>query len=632
MRKPWTRWSRRAGLLLLLSLAGCDSGKLPGVSGDAALSDGNACGAAATPISAIQGATLRSPQQGAVVVVEAVIVGDYVASLGGIFLQEEQNDRDGDPLSSEGIFVRIDGAAPKLELGEVLRVKGTVAELGEGERSQTALVELNGLKVCAKTEMPQLTLVEQAPLVAADWEAFEGMRLALDPAATIVDNSELMHHGELMLSLNGRHWIPTERHAPGADARALAAENARQRLILDDASLQEGPDRIRYLPEMPSTQATYRIGSQVLKVEGVLDQRDGRYLLYPQARIQVNHAARPESAPEVNGDVRVVSMNLLNFFNGDGRGEGFPTERGASSREEFQRQRAKLISTMKALDADLYALSELENDGYERRAAIEELTQRLNQAIGRSNAYRYISPGTAAHGGDQIAVGFIYRARSLKPVGPPAAPTDHPAFLRGNRLPLAQTFDSVKNQGRFTAVANHWKSKGGCQDADEANQDRGDGQGCFNATRVEAARALADWLSGDPTQSGDPDVLLLGDFNAYSQEDPIRLLAELGYSTPQRGQEPHYSFVFRGESGSLDHALASASLREQVRDFAVWHINADELIEFDYNREHKNAQEDARMFRADPFRSSDHDPLMLGLDLDPPAPPEEAAVEAAAQL
>jgi hypothetical protein len=272
------------------------------------------------------------------------------------------------------------------------------------------------------------------------------------------------------------------------------------------------------------------------------------------------------------------------------------------------------------MDADLYALVEIENDGHDKYSAIAELTARLNQSRGRPREYDYVRVPGERLGSDAISVGMIYRTRKLKPVGDAATLTADP-FDALHRAPLAQTFDVAKTGGRFTAVVNHWKSKGGCRDSDAANQDRGDGQGCWNAARVDAARNLAEWLASDPTASGDPDILVLGDLNAYSQEDPLRLLREAGFTGIAHLDPPdHYSFVYDGLSGSLDHALVSHSLASQVRGAAIWHINADEMPDFDYNREGRARTLDARMFRADPFRSSDHDPLLVGLVLDPPPP------------
>lgn len=589
--------------------------------------DSGTCGSPADLISALQGAALQSPRVGQPATVEAVVVGAFTQGLGGVFLQEEQADRDGDPMTSEGLFVQIEGATPNVSVGDVVRVHGRVAELGDERTSLTALVELNQLRVCGKVdELPQSALLEEAPLMAEDWEAHEGMRLAIDPAVTVIANDSLMRRGELVVSLNGRQFQPTEVALPGAEAEAVAADNQRARVTLDDGSAAaEMPARIAWLPRQPGIDHPYRIGSEIRDVAGVLDQRDGRYRLHVDTPLDVRHAERPESAPEVDGTLRLATMNVLNYFNGDGKGGGFPTARGATTAEELTRQRAKLMSALKAMDADIYALTEVENDGYERRSAIEELTFRLNQSRGRRGEYDYVRfPGTQL-GGDQISVAFLYRPRKVKLVGAAVTITD-PPFDRGNRAPLAQTFEDAKSGGRFTIVVNHFKSKG-CQDASGANQDRGDGQSCYNALRVDAARSLSAWLATHPTGTIDSDVLIVGDLNAYSKEDPIRLLGESGF-TPAN-DERSYSFNWGGASGTLDHVLVTASVRAQLRGLAHWHINSDELPEFDYNLDNKPRNADARLFRSDPFRSADHDPVIVGLAIAPePVEPTEQADEA----
>ena len=621
---------RRALVTAILTVTGAVACDRSGTSmGTEAAIQPAVCGAPADAISSIQGPALKSPQAGQMATVEAVVIADAIDGLGGVFLQAQQPDRDGDPMTSEGLFVQIDGARPKVERGDIVRVHGRVAELGEGDATLTALVELSSFQFCGKVdELPQPSLIEEPPLVAEDWEALEGMAIVIEPIATVLSNYALLARGEMLIGLTGRQWVPTERFPPGEQARALAMDNARARLLLDDGSIAtKAPERVSWLAGQPSIDAPFRVGTQISGITGVLDQRGGSYRLHPTERIEAVQAARPESAPEVAGGVRIASLNVLNYFNGDGKGGGFPTERGASDAEELSRQRAKILSALKAMDADLYTLLEIENDGYEKRSAIEELTFRLNQARGRPREYDYIRAPGERLGSDQISVGIIYRPRKLIPAGPAATLTSGP-FERGSRAPLAQTFEVAKLGARFTVVVNHWKSKGGCQEADPSNQDRGDGQGCWNGARIEAARALADWLATDPTASGDPDVLVIGDLNSYSQEDPIRLMREAGYA--QLGHADgagHYSFVYDGLSGSLDHALASATLAAQVRAAGVWHINADEMPDFDYNRENRPRAVDARMFRSDPFRSSDHDPLILGLDLvdEPEVVPEPAS-------
>ena len=76
-----------------------------------------ACGdGGATPINDLQGDGAASPVAGTQAVIEGVVVGDFAGAggLGGFFVQEEDPERDADPLTSEGIFVA--SAAPILEI------------------------------------------------------------------------------------------------------------------------------------------------------------------------------------------------------------------------------------------------------------------------------------------------------------------------------------------------------------------------------------------------------------------------------------------------------------------------------------------------------------------------------------
>ncbi len=169
--------------------------------------------------------------------------------------------------------------------------------------------------------------------------------------------------------------------------------------------------------------------------------------------------------------------------------------------------------------------------------------------------------------------------------------------------------------GVFTVAVNHLKSKGSpCDDVDDP--DTGDGAGNCNLTRKAAAEALVDWLAGDPTGSGDSDFLIIGDLNSYDKEDPIDVLTSAGYQDlifDYLG-EAAYSYVFDGQTGYLDYGLANASLAPLVTGTTVWHINADEPDLIDYDTSFKGPNQDA-IYAPDAYRSSDHDPVIVGLDL-----------------
>ena len=153
-----------------------------------------------------------------------------------------------------------------------------------------------------------------------------------------------------------------------------------------------------------------------------------------------------------------------------------------------------------------------------------------------------------------------------------------------------------------------------------------DGQGNCSQTRRAAAEALVDWLATDPTGSGDPDFIIMGDLNSYAQEDTIDEIKAgsddiVGTSDDFTNLISHfqgayaYSYTFDGQAGYLDHALANASLFAQITGAADWHINSDEPDVLDYDTSFKPPAQDA-LYEVNAYRTSDHDPVVVGLNLE----------------
>jgi hypothetical protein len=326
---------------------------------------------------------------------------------------------------------------------------------------------------------------------------------------------------------------------------------------------------------------------------------------------------RPASAPDVGGTLHVASFNVLNYFtslDGDGPICGPDMNqfcRGADNQDEFDRQHAKLMSALLALDADVVGLIELENNA---TAALQSIVDGLNGVAG-AGAYDFINTGTI--GTDAIRQGFIYKTGTVAPSGGHAIldSSVNPLFNdEKNRPVLAQSFKEIATGGIFTVAVNHLKSKGSsCDDVGDPNS--GDGQGNCNGTRTAAALALAEWLVTDPTDSGDADFLIMGDLNAYLREDPVIAIESAGYTNLLDAfvVAGAYSFLFDGQIGALDHALSSPDLAAQVTGVAEWHINADEADATDYNLDFGRNPD---IFDgAIPSRASDHDPIVVGLNL-----------------
>ena len=551
-------------------------------------------------IGQVQGSGARSPLEGERVTVEGIVVANFAKNLGGVFIQSESED--GDPATAEGLFVlRSADAEPRLRAGDRVRLTGTVLEQGEGEQTLTAL-DAASVEVTGRGQATP-RVIAQAPATAAGWESLEGELLSITAPLTVTGNDGLARYGELFTSFGGRLYSPTEVAAPGAGAQAVADENARLSLRLDDARSGQDPKNLWFLPGDWNDAAPLRTGSVVTGVQGVLDQRFGSLRLQLTEAIgAIEQAPRP-AAPTVPGDRRIAGFNVLNLFNGDGQGGGFPTDRGAATPAEHARQVAKLVAAVQALDPDLAALMELENDGYGPDSSLAQFVDALN-ASGPHTDWRFVDSGEGP-GSNAIRVGIIYRSRRFEAVGKPASIAEGP-FERASRAPLAQAFRAGRGPV-FVVVANHFKSKGGCDGATGGDADSGDGQACFNATRVESARRLNEWLATDPTGASPEGALVIGDLNAHAQEDPLRLMYSRGWQDAfalAKAERP-YSFVWAGHSARLDHALLDAGLAGRLRGAAEWHANADESDRFDYRRDRDN----------DPWRASDHDPMLLGLDL-----------------
>lgn len=610
-------------------------------------------GVAFTPISTIQGSGASSPIQGQTVTIEAVVVGDFQdgasgtnGDLNGFFVQEEDADADADLATSEGIFI-FDDSSPAVDvnIGDIVQVTGEVGEAF----GQTQLASPSVTVVSSTNPLPTPATVNFPVTAVDDLEAFEGMQITIPDTLFVTEYFNLDRFGEVVLASDGASNEPgtdgrldqyTDFNAP--DVAGFAAYQdaiATRRIVLDDGQTIQNPDPIilgRGGNPLSATN-TLRGGDTVDNLSGVLSFGFGDYRIQPTAPVDFQPTnPRPEMPEDVGGDLKVTSFNVLNFFTtldvsgNPGSGPNNLEPRGADNQAEFDRQVEKLVTTLEDIDADIIGLIELENEFGDQNGdgqfAIDTLVDELNNRVG-AGTYAYVDPGVPfVDTGDAISVGAIYKTSTVQ-IAPGTTveiltDSDLPALgLSGtvfdgvstNRAPIAVSFEELSTGEVFTVSVNHFKSKGGTGSGDDA--DIGDGQGNFNGTRLRGSQALEAWLETDPTGSGDDDFLIIGDLNAYAEEDPITFLEGQGYTDliEEFVGNDAYSFVFDGQFGYLDYGLANQSLLSQVTGTTEWHINADEPDAFDYNLDFGR---DPSLFDGqDPFRASDHDPVIIGLDL-----------------
>ncbi len=575
------------------------------------------------PIHAVQGSGLASLYVGTSVTVQGIVVASFQGgpgTLGGYYIEAPDAAQDSNPATSEGIYV-FDNAN-SVTLGDFVTVTGTVNEFGTAPATETEISALTTfIKNSSGNPVPTATAVT-LPFPSSGYaERYEGMLVTLPQTLTVNDNFDLGHFGEVSIS-NGRLPTPTNIVAPGAAAQAQEALNLLNQLILDDASSVAYPDPTPFLTGTTPATQTLRGGSTTTGVTGILDNRFGLYVIEPTITPTMVDANPRLASPASLGSLRVAIGNVENFMNGDGMGGGFPTSRGATTYADFQAQLPKVTAGILGLLPDIMGLTEVENDrvsngspdSYGPTSAIAQLVDSLNAHAPAGVTYAFVNASAVDIVTDLIHCAFIYRTDKVEMVGNPAMLND-PAFSNVARNPLAQTFREKATGAKLTVCINHFRAKGGAAPG-AGNLDSGDGQGTNNALRVQEADALTAWLATDPTGSGDPDFLIIGDLNSYAKEDPITHLIGAGYvSLTERFEgEGGYSYAFNGEYGHLDHALATPSLNAQVLSAATWHVNSDEPTYYDYVSANKSAAQQL-INAGTPYRYSDHDPVVIGVSL-----------------
>lgn len=287
-------------------------------------------------------------------------------------------------------------------------------------------------------------------------------------------------------------------------------------------------------------------------------------------------------------DVLVCAMNLEYYLV-----ESFGTGYGPDDASDHAKQRAKVSKALAKINADLYGLVEIEQG----QSALREIAQDLTRNTGRP--FAFVNDGGSANG-SYTKAGYVYCSDVIEPKG----------TLRVNNTGVRnrkymQLFEHKQSGERFIYSINHFKAKSGSGSGGDADQ--GDGQGSYNAARVKEAASVLTQYRNNRTLYQENDILIMGDLNAYGKEDPIRLLVDSGMTDLHRyfHADSSYSYTYRNEAGYLDHALCNSTLLPQVTGMVAYHINSDELDQYTYDKSNDQTM----------FRSSDHDPVLVGLKL-----------------
>ncbi|WP_336939704.1 ExeM/NucH family extracellular endonuclease [Acinetobacter pittii] len=579
------------------------------------------CSSSDTPI-----ADLSTAAQNQSYTVRGVITADYRYANGfsGFYIQTPDTKARANVSNAIFVYIPNSSAVKGGQVGDEVILRGRLTTY----QNQLQLDQLQqDIQTCNSNMANQVQPISlELPFASLTGSSthspqrYQGMLVKLPQTLTVSENYNYGRYGELSLSL-GRLYIPTNLYpALSPEAKALAQKNLLSKIIFDDG--YNNQNRTPWLPSNFSAANTLRSGYQLKNAEGILEYRFNGWRVQPvlgrnQPEVITQTNPRQSVITKNANHIRVASFNVLNYDNG---ATGFPTERGATTQAEFDKQHRKIVSALKAIDADVYGLMEIANNGYGPNSAIAHLTSALG------SDWKYVVPENLDRlGGDAIAVAIIYNSKRVKPLNKPVVLD----LGDKNRTTLAQSFQAVRGNKTFTVIPNHLKSKS-CSgvDASSIDADQKDGQGCWNPTRVKAVDQIVQWLAKNPTQVPKQNALLVGDMNSYAKEEPILSFEKANYKVllndTKVGQGTQaYSYVFgvasdangNGGAGNLDHAIADASLYPKVVRTFAWHINADEPTALDYNEEYKTDEQKTLFYGEDAYRSSDHDPVIVDLDL-----------------
>ena len=612
-----------------------------------------------TPIADIQGTGDASPVQGKTVTTRGVVTAAYPeGGLNGYYIQTPGTGGAdaADDTASDGIFVYSPDTVADTNIDDHVEVTGTVSE----HYGQTQIsVSASGLKTVDEPAEAVKPVEDAFPAGDEKRESLEGMLLQPSESLTVADNYNTNTYGEVVLATGeGTLDQPTDVHRPGTpEAKALEAENLDREVVLDDGATVNflKADKDIPLPYL-NKEDPVRVGAQANFTSPVVLGFDHeKWRFQPTTRLTGDNAeavqpttftdTRTETPEAVGGQVSLASFNVLNYFTTTGDQlsgcqyyddregnhitvRGGCDARGAANAESLKRQETKIVTAINKLDASVVSLMEIENSaafGKDRDDALATLVKRLNESAGTEKWDFVDSPAAVPSDEDVIRTALIYQPAEVAPQNESTILNDQDAFSNA-REPLSQAFapkdgtGEIEKDETFVTISNHFKSKG--SGSGPGNEDSGDGQGASNADRVKQAEALVGF-AGDQQEATNSDlVYLLGDFNSYTQEDPMQVFYEAGYKDIAAEKTDESTYVYGSRTGSLDHVLAldasdeadgagtDATAFDSVTGADVWNINSVESLALEYSRFNYNVSD---LFAPDQFRASDHDPVVVGL-------------------
>ena len=278
----------------------------------------------------------------------------------------------------------------------------------------------------------------------------------------------------------------------------------------------------------------------------------------------------------------ICATNIQNYFFDLG---GYAQRK--TTIKQQQMQTLKISKALTHINADIYAICEIQRGD----SAPQMLVDAMNR-MAKTEQYAYVSDGWDNQ--DMISCGYIYRKDKVKPYGEMIHGYADTASHYHYRM-VALGFEEMASGERFVLNINHLRSKRGT--GAESNEKR--------MANVDSLMLMLDKINTEQI-FGDKDILLVGDYNSYTYEQPLQTIVAAGYEDVLMQFAPQgYSYVYYSEAGYLDRVFASPTMSKQVQMVQPYHLNAD----YYYSRGFKRGLDDTM------FRYADHDPILIYVKL-----------------
>lgn len=570
-----------------------------------------------TRINAIQGTGFVSPKENEKVAVEGIVTAVVSLPSKGFYLRDVQID--GDPMTSDGIFVKS-GTANSGMVGQKVCLGSVVTEF-EGQTTLAAdtwevtdssasvtvatpieVIEADNGSFDKTLERYEGMLVNLPTDLDPQTDGDQDMRITRSFSYNYLLSSKGHNRNNMVAAYKRPNLQPNHLHVAGSpESKAAYEQNNDYRLVIESATKSNGTELPYYAGFNSDPHTNYiRIDDSIVNAEGVIsqyetelipgtDKFDQDYSLTITNQLTSDNfihnlprTDKPDLKDTVADDdfaIRISSQNLFNFFNSPfgGDNNNFGQSRGADSYDEYINQRTKLVEIIRAQDADVMALMEIENNGFGDDSAIAEIVNQVNIQYVDERARDYNGPNSTenryvfvgfdnngnqmldnldAIGSDAIATGIIYRPSKMSiertrviPMPQQKAPTtvndlgevikDQNKEILENgqnyhRDALVVTFIVNQTGKRLTLAVNHLKSKGSTCWEEWQGVEFGEATTWNNRTApdLDYQGSCAEFRVAGAVHLGEEmedvlgDKIILGDLNAYGKEDPVLVLTE----------------------------------------------------------------------------------------------------------